>query len=166
MNKREIMKKAVKLAKTFIGDWVARMALALKIVWAEAKKMVKKALPELKGTAKQVAWANDIREKAVAVLDEMVKEYSAKLETSEVFSNKDDAYRAEKKVHLIEAFDALLNTTEAKTWIELFGTNYAVSRKGVNRHLLASTFAYEWLKAQMKRGRLADSFAKRMASYN
>jgi copper chaperone CopZ len=166
MNKREIMKKAVALAKTFLGDWAARMALALKTVWAEARKMVKKALPELKGTTKQVAWANDIREKAVAVLNGMVKEYATKLENGEVFSNKDDAYRAEKKAHLNEALDALVAVEDAKTWIELFGTNYAVTRKGVNRQALASAFAYEWLKAQMNRGRLADSFAKRMASYN
>ena len=32
MNKKEIMKKAVALAKTMVGDWVARMALALKTV--------------------------------------------------------------------------------------------------------------------------------------
>ena len=40
MDKRKIMKKAVELAKQMIGDWVARMALALKMVWAEAKKVV------------------------------------------------------------------------------------------------------------------------------
>lgn len=40
MDKRKIMKKAVELARTMIGDWIARMALALKMVWAEAKKLV------------------------------------------------------------------------------------------------------------------------------
>lgn len=40
MDKRKIMKKAVELAKQMIGDWAARMALALKMVWAEAKKVV------------------------------------------------------------------------------------------------------------------------------
>jgi hypothetical protein len=40
MTAKEIMKKAVKLAKTFVGDWVARMALALKFVWREAKATV------------------------------------------------------------------------------------------------------------------------------
>lgn len=40
MNKREIMKKAVELAKQMVGDWVARMALSLKKVWAEAKAVV------------------------------------------------------------------------------------------------------------------------------
>jgi hypothetical protein len=40
MDKRKIMKKAVELAKQMIGDWAARMALALKKVWAEAKAVV------------------------------------------------------------------------------------------------------------------------------
>ena len=40
MNKRQIMKKAVELAKQMVGDWIARMALALKKVWAEAKAVV------------------------------------------------------------------------------------------------------------------------------
>jgi len=166
MSKKGIMKKAVELARKMEGDWIARMALALKTVWKAVKAMKEKAFPALKGTAKQVAWANDIREKAVAILDEMVKEYSAKLENGEVFSNKDDDYRAEKKAHLFEAFDALVNTTEAKTWIELFGVNYAVTRKGVDRVKIARKFAEDWLKAQMRRGRLADSFEKHMASYN
>lgn len=40
MDKRKIMKKAVELARTMVGDWIARMSLALKMVWAEAKKVV------------------------------------------------------------------------------------------------------------------------------
>lgn len=42
MTKREIMVKAVALAKKMEGDWIARMALALKAVWALAKKIAKK----------------------------------------------------------------------------------------------------------------------------
>ena len=164
MNKKEIMKKAVALAKTMVGDWVARMALALKTVWAEVKKMGEKVLPTLKGTPKQVAWASDIREKAVAALSEMVKEYVAKVESGEYWSEKDDAYRSKKKAHLLEAFDALLNVDEAKVWIELFGVNYAVSRKGVDRWALVNSFAYDWVKTNFKRGRLADSFSKRMGT--
>ena len=38
MTKREIMTKAVKMAKKMQGDWVARMSLALKAVWIIAKK--------------------------------------------------------------------------------------------------------------------------------
>src|SRR5690625_530912 len=42
MTNREIMTMAVRLAKKMKGDWIARMALALKTVWAIAKKKVEK----------------------------------------------------------------------------------------------------------------------------
>lgn len=38
MNKKFIMKKAVAMARKMEGDWTARMALALKTVWAIVKK--------------------------------------------------------------------------------------------------------------------------------
>lgn len=40
INIRQVMKRAVELAKTMIGDWVARMALALRQAWKEAKEVV------------------------------------------------------------------------------------------------------------------------------
>lgn len=40
MTKREIMLKAVARAKKMEGDWIARMKMALKLVWAIAKKAV------------------------------------------------------------------------------------------------------------------------------
>ena len=39
---KKVMRKAVKLAKKMTGDWIARMALALKIAWREVKEMAKK----------------------------------------------------------------------------------------------------------------------------
>ncbi|CAM2952412.1 hypothetical protein PASE110613_09190 [Paenibacillus sediminis] len=39
---QNVMKEAVVLARTYEGDWVARMALALKTVWARIKEGVKK----------------------------------------------------------------------------------------------------------------------------
>lgn len=62
MTKSELMTKATRLAKTFVGDWVARMKLALKVVWAMVKKAEKFAMPhfDFKGSEKQIAWANDI----------------------------------------------------------------------------------------------------------
>ena len=38
MKAKEVMKMAVKMAKKMEGDWIARMALALKAAWAIAKK--------------------------------------------------------------------------------------------------------------------------------
>lgn len=62
MTKSELMTKATKLAKTFVGDWVARMKLALKVVWAMVKKAEHFVMPhfDFKGSEKQIAWANDI----------------------------------------------------------------------------------------------------------
>lgn len=53
MDKRKIMKKAVELAKTFVGDWIARMALALKMVWAEAKAVVANETGAINAKAKE-----------------------------------------------------------------------------------------------------------------
>jgi uncharacterized protein YfaS (alpha-2-macroglobulin family) len=62
MTKSELMTKATRLAKTFVGDWVARMKLALKVVWAMAKKVEKFVMPHFnfRGSEKQISWANDI----------------------------------------------------------------------------------------------------------
>ncbi len=42
VNMKEVMQKAVKLAKKMEGDWIARMKMALKAVWALIKKGAKK----------------------------------------------------------------------------------------------------------------------------
>ena len=53
MDKRKIMKKAVELAKQMIGDWAARMALALKMVWAEVKAVVANETGAINAKAKE-----------------------------------------------------------------------------------------------------------------
>lgn len=50
MNKKFIMKKAVAMARKMEGDWNARMALALKTVWA----MIKKAAENNKAEQEEV----------------------------------------------------------------------------------------------------------------
>lgn len=75
MTIQEIMKKAHHIAKRqLIGDYQARLALALRMVWREVRKQ--KAvddLPELKGTPKQVAWAKDIRKRMAERLLEIIE---------------------------------------------------------------------------------------------
>jgi hypothetical protein len=44
INVRQVMKRAVELAKAMIGDWAARMALALRQAWKEAKSVVSNEL--------------------------------------------------------------------------------------------------------------------------
>jgi len=46
MNKREMMVKAHQMAKQMVGDYSARLALALRTLWAAAKKGAK-AMKEL-----------------------------------------------------------------------------------------------------------------------
>ena len=40
INRKEIMKRAHEIAKTLVGDWYARLALALRQAWKEAKTVV------------------------------------------------------------------------------------------------------------------------------
>ena len=83
--KRNIMKRAHEIARTLIGDWYARLALALRQAWREAKEMVK-----LVGSEKQVAWAEEIRDgykRTLAVLKDaltIVQDLTQKEEVSSV----------------------------------------------------------------------------------
>lgn len=137
---RKIMKKAHELARKMVGDYAARLTLALRQVWKELKNMI---LPELKGTDKQVKWANDIRKIFVENVDAAL-EMAKKLIEEEIESekeyvrnnkNKDDKearYYVKKAERLIpkleEEYGNLIKTaksvatekTEAKFWIENF----------------------------------------------
>ena len=44
INRKEIMKRAHEIAKKMVGDWYARLALALRQAWKEAKTVVKVAV--------------------------------------------------------------------------------------------------------------------------
>jgi len=44
INRSQIMKRAHEIAKTLVGDWYARLALALRQAWMEAKTIVTKAI--------------------------------------------------------------------------------------------------------------------------
>ena len=138
MNKKEIMKKAVALAKTMVGDWVARMALALKTVWAEVKKMGEKVLPTLKGTEKQVKWANEIRQAIVAFVEEEVKQYISMIDEKKLLKKAQDERRNEVKKQVLEALEAFSNTIEATFWIENFRDNcrYGKVLEGSKRTIL------------------------------
>ncbi len=60
MTKSEMMKKAIAMARTFVGDWSARMSLALKEVWKMAKAKFEMPAFDFKGSPKQIAWATEI----------------------------------------------------------------------------------------------------------
>jgi len=75
MTLQEIMKKAHHIAKRqLIGDYQAKLALALRMVWREVKKQkTMEELPALTGTPKQVAWAKDIRKRMAERLLEIIE---------------------------------------------------------------------------------------------
>lgn len=65
LNMKKVMKEAVKLAKKMEGDWIARMKMALKTIWAMVKKeteTMKNKLPLNKTSclstkARNIEWA-------------------------------------------------------------------------------------------------------------
>jgi len=44
INRSQVMKRAHEIAKTLVGDWYARLALALRQAWREAKNIVTKVI--------------------------------------------------------------------------------------------------------------------------
>jgi len=86
---RRIMVRAHQIAKGFEGDYQARLALALRIAWKEerGKEEVKIEMKELKGSEKQVKFANDIKE-AVLEIIEQLPEKIAKYSKDEEMKNK------------------------------------------------------------------------------
>lgn len=108
-------------AKKFGGKAVEYIAEALKLAWKEVKNAVK---AQLKGTAKQVAWAEDIREavvkfiercaiKGIAFYEEKGKKYPKALEKAE---------RA--KAQLKEVISKLNTEEDAGYWIDNWASYY------------------------------------------
>lgn len=105
-----VFKKAVRLAKTFVGDWNARMKLALRIIWAAVKKGAN-AMVELTGSKKQISWAEDIRKAFIKVADDVKSQI--KLVNGGI-NNNIDQYR----IDVDDVFARVLAVKEAHVWIE------------------------------------------------
>jgi len=67
-----MMIQAHKLAKQMVGNYSARLALALRQLWTSIKKGVA-TMVELTGSEKQIKWATDIRTKLVEKFTKMEK---------------------------------------------------------------------------------------------
>lgn len=76
MNKSNLMSKAHKIAKTLIGNYSARLSLALKMVWAEIKKGVK--MVEMIGSEKQVKYAQDLKETVKLTAEKILEKMASK----------------------------------------------------------------------------------------
>ncbi len=78
--KRNIMKRAHEIARTLIGDWYARLALALRQAWREAKEMTNSLI----GSEKQIAWATEIRDGYAHTLEVLKSALSTVQDMSQV----------------------------------------------------------------------------------
>jgi len=111
---KQVMGKAIEIARGLEGDWIARMKMALKMAWALIKKGGEKVM-EFIGSEKQVKWAEDVYPKAIEKIEEVIKEI-------EEYARKKKA-RSITYDHYIEFFEEMKEIKEAKFWIENFGYN-------------------------------------------
>lgn len=105
-NLSDIMRRAWRLVKE-VGMSISS---GLKKAWREAKGMCKE-LPELVGSAKQIAWAKDIRQKMIEYGNSLVEYYN--------FNN-----RSKRAARVKETVDILFTVTEASWFIN--NREYAV----------------------------------------
>lgn len=77
MNKSNLMSKAHKIAKTLIGNYAARLSMALKMVWNEIKKGVNN-MAEMVGTEKQVKYAQDLKETVKLAAEKILEKMANK----------------------------------------------------------------------------------------
>jgi len=112
MNKREMMVEAHQMAKQMIGDYSARLALALRTLWASVKKgatKIMKAIENLTGSEKQIAWAKEIIAQNLKDLQREMDYYKGR--TDGVFT--DYADKLEKAINELGE-----SNCTAKWWIE------------------------------------------------
>lgn len=136
MNKSNLMSKAHKIAKELVGDYSVRLSIALKMVWAEIKKGVKKMV-ELVGTEKQIAWAEDIRSNYLETLERIIEGVKAediksikliwrecKEEISSKIKDKTTPEVAKAALEIImEIKNKIENTDSAKKFIEVYNSH-------------------------------------------
>lgn len=96
-----IMRRAHQVARMMTGDYQARLRYGLKVAWAEYRwETGKVQYPDLQGTEKQVAWAEDIRRRQINNIRQLV---------GWRFEGKDVAY--------VVVMEALRSKTDSRFWI-------------------------------------------------
>ena len=76
--KSKIMKRAHQIVKTLIGDYYARLALALRQAWREAKQMVEEIKQEVKTITLNWKFQPTRFEDAMPAIDELKKHFPCK----------------------------------------------------------------------------------------
>lgn len=116
MEKAIVMNKAWDIAREgvnkFGGQVKEYFSKALKIAWSLIKKEEKQMI-ELKGSEKQIKWANDIRENAIEKIGTVIKEIE---EWANLKRGRSMGYAI-----YVEIFEEMKDNDSARFWIDVFG---------------------------------------------
>ena len=115
--KSNIFKKAHELTKNIIkkdDSYKATFKLCLSFVYSQVKKGVEKMV-ELKGTEKQVKWAEDIRKICLDCLNKSLVFWQEESNRLEVKKGK-PSKRTVRIVENIESFIEVIENEENSTW--------------------------------------------------
>ena len=136
MNKSQLFSKAHKIAKTVEGDYRARFAYGLTQAWKEFKGADK--MIELKGTEKQVKWANDIRQKLLNDLETCEKS----LETYKWNKEKAEKLLKESRENLesIDSSKYFIDNHREYRKFDTFGTGDIKEALNLNMRLVNHAF--------------------------
>jgi hypothetical protein len=94
---------------------------ALRQAWAIVKGVMSETiLPTLKGTEKQVKWAEDIRKKVVPVLQAAGEKYAQMAKDGQIKGTEEKRTARAKEV--AEAIEKVIKIDDAGEWINAFGT--------------------------------------------
>lgn len=123
---KNVMKRAWEIAREgqrkFGGKVSEYFAISLKLAWKEVKSAMEKA--QLKGTPKQVAWAEAIRENVITYIETC---FDKGLEWFEAREGKNERI-AKAKTEGIEQFkeiqETLYKTEDAEYWIDKWQNYY------------------------------------------
>ncbi len=119
---KNVFKKAHEITKNIIkkGDsYRETFRLALIFVYSEIKKGVNKMI-ELKGTEKQVKWANDIREIMMECLNKSLKFQEEEAQRLEIQTGKP----SKRMTRIVEAFKNYIEMVENQESAAWFIENF------------------------------------------
>lgn len=116
-----IMRRGHELASKMVGDYKARLSLALQLAWKEEKGEDKMELPKLEGTEKQIKWAEDIRTDVLDVIrlaEAEIEEVASKLSERKKKTKGEYVKKYSSKLCVFE--EEIKNNTSAVFFIDNF----------------------------------------------
>jgi len=135
--KKQIMKRAWEIAREgqrkFGGKVSEYFTISLKLAWKEVRTSMEKA--QLKGTPKQVAWAEAIRENVITYIEKCFNKGLEWYEAREAKNEKIAKAKAEGIEQFKEIKNMLYSQSDAEYWIDEWQCYYKKDwkvREGIN----------------------------------